>query len=317
MIDEFSFIEFLKREFEGGLIGDDCAIYKNFLISLDQMVEGVHFLFSRFPPFYLGKKAVYSTLSDIAAMGGIPYLIFLGLTLRKDIPFKWVKEFFDGVKEAINEYGVALAGGDLSRGETITISLTVIGNVNKSGILRRNGAKARDLILCTVGEGCAKVGLEKLYSENFDEKFLSDVDVLKFLIPLPQIEVGKFLVEIGVVSSCIDVSDGILRDLKNLCRESNLSSLIFLEKVEEIASFKNVTVDDFLKSGEEYELLFSVGEKELPYFLDEFGKKFPEKKVAVIGKFVEKKEKYLYFINCEGKRFEISGDGYDHFGGSA
>ncbi len=318
MIDEFSLIDFLKEEFNGGekIIGDDCAVFNNFLISLDQMVEDVHFKFSKIPPIFLGKRVVNSTLSDIAAMGGDPVLFFLGLVLRESLPFSWLEEFFRGVKEVLKKYNVILAGGDLSNGEKISISATVIGKVTGKNVLMRKGAKLGDLVLCTLGDGCAKIGMEKVYKNGISEKILSDADVMKFLAPEPLIDIGKFLVNIGVVNCCIDISDGILRDLKNLCRESNLSASLFLDEIEKISDYKEITRDDFLKSGEEYELLFSIGEKDLPFFLERFREKFPHRKVAVIGKFVKKKENFLYFLNKNGKYIEVSDDGYDHFGGT-
>ncbi len=316
MLDEFSLIDFIKKEFEdkSGFIGDDCAIYGDFLISLDQMVEGTHFIFSKFPPNYLGKKVVSSTLSDIAAMGGIPLLLFLGVVIKKDVPFKWFKKFLVGVKEECIRYGIVLAGGDLSRGENISITATVIGKKNNGRVLLRSGAKIGDYILATHSGGFACLGMKKLYEAGFVKSSFLDRDVRKFIQPDALIDIGKFLLESEVVNSCIDISDGILRDLKNLCRESNLSAILFLDELDGLLKGKSIKRDIFLKGGEEYELLFSVERGQLETFQRKFSKKFDNVELFLIGEMIERKDFYLYSLE-KGDVKPFFEDGFDHFGG--
>ncbi len=316
MLNEFSLIDFIKKEFNNGgsFIGDDCAIYGDFLISLDQMVEGTHFIFSKFPPDYLGKKVVSSTLSDIAAMGGIPLLLFLGVVIRKDLPFKWFRKFFVGVKEECVRYGISLAGGDLSRGENISITSAVIGKKRGEKVLLRSGAKVGDYIFVTHSGGFASLGMKKLYEAGFVKSSFLDRDVRKFIQPTALIDVGAFLLESGVVRSCIDVSDGILRDLKNLCRESNLSAILFLDDIDNSLKSKDISGEIFLKSGEEYELLFSVEREQLKFFQEKFSERFKDVQLFLIGEMVERRDFYLYSLE-KGEVKPFFEDGFDHFGG--
>jgi thiamine-monophosphate kinase len=147
-------------------IGDDCAVIeknaqRSYLVTMDTLVESVHFDLRWHPPEKLGRKAVAVNVSDIAAMGGEPVFVFLSLGLPQGFDPSWMNSFSEGIAGACREYDCILAGGDTVRSpKGVQITITVIGEVAADQVVYRRGALTGDMIWVSGILGMAAAGLE-------------------------------------------------------------------------------------------------------------------------------------------------------------
>ena len=158
-------------------IGDDCAVVEKdqqhvWLLTMDTLVESVHFDCSWHPPYLLGRKAVSVNVSDIAAMGGRPVFALLSLGLPADFAPEWATELSRGINDACRHYGCLLIGGDtVCSPEKVTLTLTLIGETEKDRVLYRHTACPGDAIWVSGSLGYAAAGLDffqsvKIVGEN-------------------------------------------------------------------------------------------------------------------------------------------------------
>lgn len=249
-------------------IGDDCALVKPvndqlLAISTDTLVSGVHF-FEDIPAHALGYKALAVNLSDLAAMGASPNWVSLALTLP-NIDEAWVSDFSDGFFKAADYYEIELIGGDMSKGP-LSITLTVQGQVSPQQQLLRSGAKVGDWICVTGNLGDSALALENLYNRiNLPE---NDRKVLlkKHYYPTPRLLAGQALRTI--VSSAIDISDGLSSDLAHIAHQSGCKAVVDVDALplsDEL--IRNTTSEHAqniaLAGGEDYELCFTVSPENL------------------------------------------------------
>ena len=241
--------------------GDDAALLalppEDSVISTDLFLQGAHFDPGD-DPVGLGHKALAVNLSDLAAMGATPVCFTLGLAMPR-IEEDWIAGFSEGIKGLAREHKIALAGGDLSRGE-LGVCITVIGTLEgEAPALRRDSAEVGDRIGVTGTVGDA--ALARLYP---DEAGLEDCRE-RLHRPQPRVEFGRRIR--GHAHAAIDVSDGILKDLGRLLRVSGKGALVELTDIplsEPVAAEQAKTGDWFtvLSGGEDYELVFTVPESE-------------------------------------------------------
>ncbi len=251
-------------------IGDDASILHgdsayDLVTTTDMLIEGVHFLTSKTPPFDLGYKSHTVNLSDIAAMGAAPVQSFLSLALPPDTEVKSVESFVEGFLDAGS--GVHLCGGDtVSSPSGWGISVTVIGRVLSGRALRRDAASLGDSIWLSGPVGDSSAGLAILLSKA---KARSDGEA-DYLIgkhnrPVPQLQMGRILVE-GDLSSCaIDLSDGLLQDLGHICIRSKVGARLDVERIPLSTQIVNLGSDNgedplkwALSGGEDYSIIFTV-----------------------------------------------------------
>ena len=290
-------------------IGDDCAVIKissnrYFVITTDTSLLGPHFTHD-YTPYEIGYKCLATNLSDIAAMGCIPKYIFMAITIPS-LNTKWIKEFYKGINELASTYNVSLIGGDTNKGP-LSISIQVIG-VNKNNILFRNGAKINDDIYITGKIGCARAAL---YLKN-KKKYINEFNVLKKYLhmPEPRINIGKDISDIA--NSCIDVSDGIAKDLSNIIFASNCGADIFINNIPTDPILNKVIpkkyfYETLIGGGEDYELCFTIPKK----YQSKINKISKKHGLAItkIGKVT--KDKIRYFDDDKLIKFKFRG--YDHF----
>jgi thiamine-monophosphate kinase len=245
-------------------IGDDAAVIRSagnlHSLTTDLLVEDVHFTASLHPPYYLGRKSLNVSLSDIAAMGGRPRFALLGLALRKGLKTPWVEEFFRGLGTAAEEAGIGLIGGDLSTAGKITVSLTVWGE--GKAFITRSGARPGDLIFLSGQAGDAAAGL-RLLRKGFrlGQDKEADSLLLAFLDPVPQVALGRSLCRLQAATAMIDTSDGLSVDLFHLCEESRTAAVVELERLplsSALRAFEKRPERLALHGGEDYGLLFTV-----------------------------------------------------------
>ena len=172
MPDERDLIVKLSKIFDGASeqvicgIGDDAAVLGpekdyNLLWTIDSLIEGIHFDLRYTSLRLLGRKALAVNLSDIAAMGGEPQYALLALGWPPERDLQGALELAKGMQEMAREHGTDLIGGDtVGSPQGLTLSLTVLGRVKPDELLRRDKARAGDLIYVTgiIGAGSCRSG---------------------------------------------------------------------------------------------------------------------------------------------------------------
>ncbi len=207
-------------------IGDDAAILlppagQDLLVSVDTLVEGVHFLPAT-APRDLGWKALAVNLSDLAAMGATPAWALLALTLpRADGGF--VEAFADGFAALAARHRVALVGGDTTSGP-LAISVVVHGHAPAASALRRDGARVDDGVYVTGTLGDGLGGLRCLQAAATSPLARASVerDALIARVERPEPQVAAGIALRGLASACIDTSDGLLADLGHIASRSGV-----------------------------------------------------------------------------------------------
>jgi thiamine-monophosphate kinase len=247
-------------------IGDDCALIKvatgcELAISTDTLVEGVHF-FAGANAEKLGHKSLAVNLSDLAAMGATPRYVILALTLPT-IDAEWLAAFSRGFFALADEFDVELIGGDTTRGP-LSITLTIMGEVEAGRALRRDGAMVGDDIWVSGTLGGAALALTHMQNKIQLQPhiFLRVEDRLHR--PSPRIALGKTL--LGAASAAIDISDGLVADLGHICERSKLSAVIERDLLPLASSLMSVRADlreglineCALSGGDDYELCFTA-----------------------------------------------------------
>ncbi|MCX4190371.1 thiamine-phosphate kinase [Methylophaga sp. OBS3] len=290
-------------------IGDDCALLQPpaghiLATSVDTLVSGVHF-FADVDPFRLGHKALAVNLSDLAAMGATPAWFTLALTLPEANP-QWLQAFSAGMAALAKQHNIQLVGGDTTRGP-LTISIQVTGFCDRGNVLRRDAARPGDKIFVTGSLGDAGTGLlikqNQLATENLsteEQQFLID----RLELPTPRNELVKEL--LPEVKSGIDISDGLLADLKHILTASNVGAVINTEALPLSSSLQKLKSEQAIQlaltAGDDYELCFTVAAEKADALTSRLGSK-----IQCIGEITAEPE----LIVLPEQSFKSHG--YDHF----
>lgn len=303
-MDEFELIRrFFSRDQQAidvG-VGDDGAVMTptagmQQVQVIDTLVEGVHFP-ANITAADVGYRSVAVNLSDIAAMAATPRWMTLALTLW-DKNELWVEEFAAGLYAAADEHGVALVGGDTTRGDSVVVSVNVTAEVEPGRALLRSGAQVGDTVFVSGTVGDAAAGLE-LLQQDIEDEFLTG----RFLRPTARVALGRALA--GRAHAAIDVSDGLVADLSKLLAASSLGAEIDVEKVpvsEALAArFDPDSALQFaLTGGDDYELCFTAPRAAVA---DIDG-------ITAIGAVTDTQE---LICRREGRVVEVDVSGYRHF----
>jgi thiamine-monophosphate kinase len=315
--DEFSLI---KRYFQRKAkqrpdvmmgIGDDAAILKIpqgelLAAAIDTMVAGVHFP-EKTSPFDIGYKALAVNLSDLAAMGAAPAWLTLALTMPQS-DSDWLQAFADGLFLLANKFDMQLVGGDTTRGP-LTISIQAHGFVKPDDIIYRHGAKAGDQVYVSGTLGDAGLGLlavtQQKQLHDHDKNFI----LQRLNRPQPRVELGMALR--GIASSAIDVSDGLIADLRHILDASQVGAVIHAENLPLSSALKNnLTNEEAVKlaltSGDDYELCFTIPKSREQEFLSKINSLSVP--CTRIGDIISQPE-----LQVNGYHGEISTTGYQHF----
>ena len=242
-------------------IGDDCALLtppvaQQLALSLDTLVADVHFP-AHGDPYLIAQKALRANLSDLAAMGAQPLAFLLALTLPQ-ADETWLAAFSRGLRDCADAFAIALIGGDTTRGNTLTLSIQIIGSVPPQQALLRSGAQIGDAIFVSGTLGDARAALEALDVQtaqlNPSQQFFRQ----RYYTPSPRIALGLALR--GVANAAIDISDGLAADLGHILERSNVGALIDIEKLPISAALSaHTNATEFaLHGGDDYELCFTV-----------------------------------------------------------
>ncbi len=333
-LGEFGLIDHLTKKFSEQRnttskgIGDDAAVLdignnRSIVLSTDMLVEGIHFDLIYTPLKHLGYKSVIVNLSDICAMNATPSHITVSIAISNKYSVEALEELYEGIYQACKLYNVDLIGGDTtSSPKGMTISVTAVGYSDTDKISYRSGARPGDIICATGDYGAAFIGLQllerekQLFLDNPQMKPDLEEDqyaIERFLKPEARLDAVKFFHEKGIIpTSMIDVSDGLASELMHICKSSDVGAFIEEGKIainplieERALDFKMNPVICALNGGEDYELLFTISEKDLEEI-----RYMPE--VFIVGEIVDKKDG-ITLHTTSGNIHPLQAQGWVHF----
>lgn len=305
-------------------IGDDTAVirkdnHKVLLLTCDIQVENQHFRLKNISPYQLGRRAMAVNLSDIAAMGGAPTFALVSLGFPKNFLTDSFDALFAGMRDELAQFGAVVIGGNLSGTEKdLIINITLIGEAEKDAFVTRNQAQPGNRIFVTGFPGGSAIG--RLVLEQFDSRVPNNLTafVEKHIQPVPRIHLGQKLAQSGWVTAMIDISDGLIADLKHICESSGVKSQVSFKNLARLLS-QNMLLEHGLRNldkfiaygGEDYELLFTVKTNAPEEFVTELSKYFniPITEIGVIV--AENSETVLQGIEDNELDFDLKG--WDHF----
>jgi thiamine-monophosphate kinase len=275
------------------------------------------------PLKHLGYKAVVVNISDIYAMNSIPKQITVSVAISNRFTLESIEELYKGINLACKNYKIDLVGGDTSSSVTgLMISISVLGSASKKKIVKRKGAKENDLLVVSGDLGGAYTGLQILEREKavFKVNPNTQPDLSKYtycierqLKPEARKDVIELLDELEIIpTSMIDVSDGLSSEILHLSKASEVGFHLFEEKIP-IDPEVSMTCEEFkinsttaaLNGGEDYELLFTINQKE-------FEKIKNHPFLSVIGHACDLKNG-CQLITGMGHQKELSAQGWQSF----
>ena len=251
-------------------IGDDAALLRmpaghELVVTADTLNEGVHFPAGT-APADIGWKALAVNLSDLASMGARPAWCTLSLSLPRE-DAGWVSAFVDGFQELAAMHGIALVGGDTTRGP-LSIAVTAMGWVECGAALRRDRARPGDDVWVsgTLGDAAASLALDGHVPPASGEPLPAvDPAIAAWLgdrlrRPLPRVAAGRALM--GLAHACVDVSDGLLADLGHVCERSGVGAEVWIERLPASAALQRAfgarRTSFQATGGDDYELCFTA-----------------------------------------------------------
>lgn len=317
---EFSIIEhffkegsYQRKDVETG-IGDDCAITnvpegQSLVVTTDTLISGIHFLEGTCARS-VAQKAMAVNLSDLAAMGAEPSWFSLSLSIP-EVDENWLAQFAAGLHEMAHYYSVQLIGGDTVQGP-LAVTITAQGFIPKGQGLKRSDAQPGDSIYVTGCLGDAGKGLDIMQSGQtvLSENAQYLCERLNF--PTPRVLAGTTLRRIA--NACIDVSDGLLVDLKRVLKASNCGASVQVENIPlsnslQQSSSKEEAIQYALGSGDDYELLFTISEEQKGNL--EVALANSNVKVTCIGHINGHTEQLDLTLNNNKYEFDLKG--FEHF----
>jgi len=291
-------------------IGDDCALLRvpdgqQLAISVATLVAAVHFPPDT-PPDKLARRALNACVSDLAAMGAEPRWLTLALTLPR-ADESWIAAFASALGDELEGFGMALVGGDTTRGP-LSLTLQVHGVIPVGQALCRHGAKVGDAIYVTGTLGDAMAGLDQLQHQPSPDGAL----LARFYHPQARVAVGLALR--GLASAAIDISDGLAADLGHILARSGVGATLQLDRLPLSQPLRrHYTAEQALQfaltGGEDFELCFTVpapSEPALALALQGLGVAFT--RIGAI-----EAQAGLRARDADGQRVNLSTAGYQHF----
>ena len=284
-------------------IGDDTAVVSlgdNTLITCDTLVANTHF-YPKTDPYYLGRKSLAVNLSDIIAMGGTPKYAIMSLTLP-NINKQWLRNFTKGFFSLANENNIKLIGGDLVKGNDISITITLIGKAGKK-IIQQSGASVNDDIWVSgiIGQAVNE------FANNIKASNSSALHN-----PQPPVALAKNLANFATCA--MDLSDSIIQSVAHLAKQNNLAFEIIINQVPLLKQFKHLPYKEIIEKlsfGEDYQILFTANPKK-ENTINKFSKT-SKIKLTKIGKVTNAKNSYLKFKDQNIAINSVINKSFNHF----
>ncbi|MGE3920809.1 MAG: thiamine-phosphate kinase [Gammaproteobacteria bacterium] len=286
--------------------GDDCALVKIpndqlCAITTDTLVSGIHF-HENMAPEAIAYKSIAVNLSDLAAMGAQPCWITMALTMPS-IDENWLARFSSSLSMILNDYGVQLIGGDLTKGP-LSVTVQAQGIIPPSKAMQRNKAKPGDQIYLTGEIGLASLGVASLNQQIqlAEDDLKMAVHALQY--PIPRVSEGIKLRDIA--HAAIDISDGLLADLHHILEASQVGAEIDLKKIP-----MSPIVKKYYSPHQAYELALTGGDDYELCFTAPSSSALALQSFFCIGKITEALE--FKVLDEQGKDFSVTQKGYEHF----
>ncbi len=278
--------------------GDDSAVVRwtrdeDLVLTSDPVIEAVHFMPAT-PPERVGHKAIGRVLSDLAAMGARPLWALVNIVAPDDMRVHEVKRLYAGINRLALRHGLAVVGGDLSRGPVLEVHAFAAGTVPRGQAVLRSGAGAGDRIFVTGHLG----GSLKSRHLRFE----------------PRVGEGMWLRPWA--TSMMDLSDGLATDLDRLIRASGVGASVHLEAIPlspALLSFRRQAdrIRHALCDGEDFELLFTIKARRVQEFRKAWKRAFSTP-CAEIGSVLSHPED-LRLVDRYNRSFSYASQGYEHF----
>ncbi len=330
-ISEFNFIDkylrpLASRNSAGLNLADDVAIPtiegkdSKMVVSKDIFVQNVHFLATD-QPKDIASRLILSNISDIASSGAIPRYYMLGLPKRDDLMKGFYDEFCSELAEIQDLFDISLIGGDtVGVKNDLFFSVTIFGEAPLGKILKRNSAKIDDDIYVTGAIGDSFLGLQyKLSPEKFSN-ILNEQEIEYILDCHNRPKIHNIFTNALLLNdlskSAIDISDGLLADLRHICQESKITGVVNLDEVPiSVAARKLIdanifTMEDLVSGGEDYRVIFTANEKHKNSIFTLANRL--EIGLNCIGKMVNKKDEDIKIKDNNGKNIKLNYLGYEH-----
>jgi thiamine-monophosphate kinase len=283
-------------------IGDDCAVVRvrrqcafELLLTSDPVIEGAHFDATTAPED-IGRKALGRALSDIAAMGGEPLWALVDVAASRDLPAVKLERIYRGLGRCAARYGVAVVGGDLSKGPALELHVFAVGRAPVGTALLRSGARPGDVLFVTGALGGSRAG--------------------KHLHFVPRLAEGRWLRAGRWATALMDVSDGLAADLPRLLAASGAGAVVDLGALPIAPAARRIKdgrppLDHALNDGEDFELLFTIPARRKTAFLKAWRRTFALPCAAIGG--ITRKAGKIEWIVPAGQPAPRAATGFDHF----
>ena len=305
-------------------IGDDAAVWREdgsaVVATTDTLVAGVHFLPDKPPWRDLGWKALAVNVSDIAAMGAVPEFALITLALPPDAEVEAIDDLYRGLSEAGEAYAVVIAGGDVVRAPQTAITVALCGRAeldaaNEPLVLRRAAAAPGDLVAVTGSLGGAAAGL-RLLRDGHEDSERARALIERHLRPQARAQAGPAALAAGI-RCAIDVSDGLLQDLRHVCKASRAGAVVWRDKLPvDPALAELFDAGEALlmaaSGGEDYELLLTGTREQLDAL-----RKQIDAPLTVIGEMVIDAGCEARLLDESGKAIDLPALGWDHLKGQS
>jgi thiamine-monophosphate kinase len=245
-LGEFGLIDRIARRLshrrQGVVIGpgDDCAVVqydkrRYQLLTCDMLIEDVDFT-KRHDPMLVGRKALAVSVSDIAACSGVPAHAVVSVGLPATTTVRYVDKLIAGMNRVCREFNISVVGGDISKSEKLIIDVCMTGYVEKNRLVVRSGARKGDLLLVTGPLGGSRKRRQFMFT--------------------PRVKEARYLTQRPGVHAMIDISDGLIQDLRHILRQSNAGAFLFEQLIPVSSDARGLS--GALYDGEDFELLVAV-----------------------------------------------------------
>jgi thiamine-monophosphate kinase len=328
-ISEDELIERIRRRIPssaGGVlrlgIGHDAAVIRpagrDWVVTCDQFLEGVHFLVDKHPPESVGYKSLVRATSDVVAMAARPRLFLLSLAIPPERTGAWLNGMLAGIARASRLLGLRLAGGDTTRSSgkngRIALNLMVLGEAARGARMGRAGAEAGDEIYVTGVLGRAQLGLQLLVTGRASQRKYRKLLEPHYYPTLP-LDFAFWLGRNRVASAMMDISDGLSTDLARLCKSSGVGARIYADQIPAVdvpeslrrsRDFDPLTLA--LHGGEDYGLLFTLPRRKASRIQSSFGRT----RLSRIGEIV--RGSGVSIVTAGGDSLPLKPGGWEPFG---
>ncbi len=296
--------ELFQTSFAQGVevgIGDDAAVISasnnKLVATLDIAIEDVHFKSLWSSPFQIGAKLTTANLADLFSMGATPKYLLVGAAISEVNNSEVITELAQGIRSVADKFAVSVIGGDLSKSEKISLSITALGEMAKDPITR-SGASAGDLIYLSALPGLSAAGLAILERGLDRPKYVVQAHLNpKLVAPMKLIEVA---------SAMSDISDGLVSDARNIARASKVDLNFDTNALEASPDFKDLAELATELGVDVYDWILSGGEDH--FFIATVPEKYADKNLGLqVGKVVAGSG----LIMIDGEQTQRAG--YQHF----